>query len=429
MTGGDNGATMRALVELTQFAGSFDQEALESNLLEHARAQGRLSLAQLAAQTSEAPGVPDLTADQNAWIEPYANVSLTTLGAIAKHRSPTPVKLGVPEVKSLQTGLAFFLARKAGSGPAQLVSIKLVSGRATDQDVKTLEDTEAARRKLAEVRRTHTIAEKEYERLETLLETRRKWKAHWKVLKKTNEKRMEALRERNTRKADLSDALDSYQALAKKAESFAPKPGEPDPELTVAKVTVKQGSKTLTFAFPVHISERDATLPPSTGVEFSRTRRAGLWDNVKGLSPEEAVKAAQQNFGWHYAHVAVGPVKLGGMTVLHLWPIAFPILLILLRRRVASVSGSYDPYGTTDVNLPRVGGGHIAIDAIVLAILPTIGSAMATPDLVEVDQIPAAAAISTLACAVLGPWATLELRELRGLKDAVRYSHSNPPPA
>ncbi|MGW8283274.1 MAG: hypothetical protein ACWGON_08240 [Gemmatimonadota bacterium] len=48
---------MRALVELTQFSDNFDQQALEHTLLEHARAQGRLSLSQLAAQVSEAPGV------------------------------------------------------------------------------------------------------------------------------------------------------------------------------------------------------------------------------------------------------------------------------------------------------------------------------------------------------------------------------------
>ncbi|MDD9969523.1 MAG: hypothetical protein OXR73_24980 [Myxococcales bacterium] len=427
-TGGDNGATMRALVELTQFAGSFDQETLENTLLEHARAQGRLSLAELAAQASEAPGVPDLTADANAPIDPYANVTLTTLGSIARHRVPTPVQLGIPDMDGLKTGLAFFLARKASRGAAELVSLTLVSGAATKDDLTTLQDTEKARRKLAQVRREHATAEENFERLEKLLQARRKWRAHWKVLKKTNDRRMEALRERNARKAELSAAKDKYQALAKKAEAFRPTEGKTEPHLTIASVTVNQGGSARTFAFPVTVNEREAMLPPLTGVDFARTRRAGLWDAVKNLSPAEAVLRAEGSFGWHYEHVRFGPVKLGGMTVLHLWPIAFPILLVLLKRRVTSVSDSYDPYGTKDVNLPRVGAGHIALDAIVLAILPTIGSAMATLDLVEVDQIPAAAALCTLACAVLGPWATLELRELRGLKEAVRYSHSNPPP-
>ena len=215
-TGGNNGPKMEALAELQGFAGQFDQASLEASLLEHARAQGRLPLADVAKDIAEAPGVPELTA-ANAVIEPHADLDLSTLEALSARGEPSQTKLGVPDTKDLAGGLAFLLARGGVSDPQTLQAVELENAKVGKDDLLTFRKTEQARRKLVDVRKEHARAERRFERLTELLKNRRKWKANWRVLKRTDDKRLEAQAERDALQAQLTTASDAYQALAERA--------------------------------------------------------------------------------------------------------------------------------------------------------------------------------------------------------------------
>ena len=178
---------------------------------------------------------------------------------------------------------------------------------------------------------------------------------------------------------------------------------------------------------PVALETRSVSVPALTGVSFPKTRAAGLWDTVKDKPPARAAEVTMGAFGWHYAHFDAGPVKLGGMTVLQLWPLAFPLLLFLLRRRARRVAAGYDPYASADFDLPRVGTGTPATDSVVLVALPIIASAWAGYALMQIEELPLLALASVVAAAVLGPWTVRDINEVRGLKNAVRASHSHPP--
>lgn len=429
-----DGETMRLHTELRAFAAGFDQGRIETDLLAHARAQGRVPLSAVSALVA-GDGLPELVADGPA-LDPRSAVDLGDLGAVhALSRPGATLDIVAPEPESVAIALGWRLARRSEGHPGarwRLARLSLAEGGASadeiDRERKVAQARVALRRAVGaheEAMRAHTAAEEVYT-------ARRKWKAHWKAIAKADERRQETATELAGRTADLARARTQYEQLALASEGFAAgaPAGQDGLGVAVATVAADSGGQQVTLALPVSLVRRAVPVPSVRGAELPLLRGSALWPELAKGSGAHGIMRLERRFSWHYRHMRIGPFQIGGTTALQVAPLLFLAVLGMLLQRVRSVRRSYNPFDAPpDMVLPKVGFGPTALNFLPLVVLPLLACAVCTWSLVQLEQIVILPVLACVVSLVLGAWTFAALQALLNLRDAVRRTHSSIPGA
>jgi hypothetical protein len=376
--------------------------------------------------------VPNVQAASGAApLGPRAQLELGSLQAVHHLGSGSAsVDMATVDAELLAASLGWRLARDAEPVPAKLLSAQLTDGGAGPEDVQRERDIVEARATLLKSRLDAEQTTRQYTAADELYRARVKWKAHWRSIANSDEKRKEAELAMQTAAAALEAAESRYTELTGAADAFKPT-GVASGEQGAVQVKLERGGKAETLLVPAKLALRPAPVPALTGTSFAATKAAGLWDQLEGGSAAQGIEAVRAMFTWHYRYVDLGGFKVGGMTLLTFAPLALLWLLLVLIRRSRSVSGSYNPFNRpASEELPGVGLGAAPLDLLALAGLPLASSVLCAWSLIAVRQVSAALPILCgLGAIALGIWGHLELRELRSLREAIRRSHSQPPGA
>jgi hypothetical protein len=426
-----DGATLDVLDEVSAFDAGFDRAQLEKTLLAHAQGQGLVQL-DAVAKAAAGEGVPELKVASGAQpIAPRASLALATLGDVhALTGKDASLALGVPSPDSLGQALSWRLSRRSGAQGFELLGVEVGKQGCSDEDLAREREVGTARIARLRAQQQLAAATKDLEEAEALYEARRKWKAPWKSIVKANEKRTETQGIKNRADKALGQADAQYEALAKPAEQLQASASETC-ALATARLRELPGGQSFELTVPTAIEQRGVPVGSLTGSDFPVAHASGLWDELAKLSPKQAIAKLRDRFSWHYRYVEVAPgIKLGGMTVLQLAPLALLPFFFALIRRSRGVGASYNPFDRPAGEvLPMVGFGLSALNLLVLLFLPLAGCALCTWSLIELEQLPVVPVLCVLGCVGLGGSSQLALGELLELREAVTRSHSNPPPA
>jgi hypothetical protein len=439
---GNDGETMAVLDELTAFESAFEgnRSEIEQLLLKHAKGTGAVALLDVQKAIG-GDGVPKVTLDAAApAIEPLAAIDLSTLSKIQALSEADP-SLMIGSARAVETGeaLSWRIARATADakGPVRLETIVLTLKAVSEDDVKRELETATTRNQLRAADKALLAKQTSHQKLDDLYESRRKWRATWKVLQRTAEERDEAKAAMDAAQASRDALAARYEQLAKEADaavakaapakSFGAERGAK--HFVVAHAVLKdRDSKALELDVAVPVDVRAVNVPRITGAELPITRATPLWKEIEGGTSAAAIARVSKEFSWHYAHVQAGPIKLGGMTVIQFVPIAFLPLLMVLIRRSRRVASGYNPFDRDAGSLPRVGLGT-PLNIVVLILLPFVGTVLCGISLVQLRQVPMVPMLCAIGILWLGITAHISLRDLVDLRDAVRQSHSSPPPA
>jgi hypothetical protein len=429
----DNAEYRRALAELTSLDARFDRHAVEAALLAQAKAQGARPLAALAQQVSALSPVAVRAVEQAPSIEPLAELQIATLADI-EHFSQPGVTLPIPvaDLSTVASSLAWRLARELANGPkgssvvlrsAQLQAAAVAeSAVALESEVFQLQtgrQTAAATAEGAGTKQTD---------LERLYEARVKWRVSKQLRSDTYKSLLDARKASRDAQRALRDADKRYEAAVVSATSAA-KPDAAAAERGIMQVELTTPSGLKRYAVPVRLRVIQATLPPLQGVALTRTRAAGLWDDVKALSVQGAAQRVKERFNWHNRDIELAGVHLGGALLLQLMPCVLPLLLWFLLTRMREVSRDYNPFRTRVKSaLPRIGFPTRLLDALAVVVLPLTAAVLAGASLLYVGAIPALPLLAAVASLFLGYYAYIKLGELQRLMEDVVRSHSVPPP-
>jgi hypothetical protein len=433
---GDDADTMDALAELTEFQRNFNREKLETTLLAHASAQGVVRLADVAGAI-RGPGAPRVSAAANAApIQPDAGIALATLGQIhALGRSGSMLEIGSPSPDSLALSLGWRLSRRSGAERFELQKVELGTGSCIAKDIEREREVSAARADLLQATADAEVAQKRHEDAEKLSEQRRKWKAPWKSILKADEKRAETKAALDAAQQKRAGHESRYETLARQAEAKKPaaakNAGGGETACGLAHATLRElpSGKTFGLEVPTPIVRRGVPVPPLTGVDFPITHGSGLWEELEGSAAPRAIQQLRARFSWHYRHVEVAGLKVGGMTVLQFAPLALMPLFFGLIRRSRGVGALYNPFDRVSFeHLPSVGLGASSLNLLVLVLLPLAACMLCAWSLIQIDQPPIVPALSAAGCIGLGGMSLVAVNELLELRDAITRSHSNPPP-
>jgi hypothetical protein len=383
--------------------------------------------------------VPKLSAVANAApIAPRAAIALATLENVqALTAADAHVPIGSAKPAQLSQSLGWRLTRQPAAERFELSAIALSDARCTQADVEREQQVGSERERLLDARAKADKTQKEYDDAAQLSQLRRKWHAPWKAVLKADERRNEIQTALDAAKQEAAAAEQSYGAIAKQAEAFAGSPapsgggGEITCAVAIAKLIERPSGRAFELKLPAPIDRREVAVPHITGAEFPVLTASGFWDELKGGTAEQAIERLNQRFSWHYHHIEVGGIKIGGMTLLQFAPLALLPFFISLMRRSRGVGATYNPFGATPQveNLPTVGFGSEALNLVVLVALPLTGSVLCAWSLLQISQPPIVPGLCAFAALGLGSTSHIRLKELLELRDAITRSHSNPPPA
>ncbi len=437
---GDDGENMAVLDELTAFHTAFEQnrQVIESTLLANARQAGALPLESLSdALTGE--GVPKVSIAKDAPpVQPRVLLDVSSLARIqALSREGASLTIASARPSEMAQAIAWRLTRAAQpNAKYTLTSIELTDQRASEADAARELEVEKVRRELRGAERELTAQQAAYGKIEELYESRRKWRATWKVLQRTNEERLETKGKLDEAQKTRDGLAQSYEKLALEAgklagvrETDTGAPGETQYAIAVAKLESSVGGEPLALSFAAPLDVKAAAVSSLVGAELPVSTTSEVWPQIQNGTGQEAIAKVRQRFSWHYAYVELGGVKLGGMTLVQLAPLALIPCLLILIRRSRRVGASYNPFDRDAATLPSVGLGLSPLNIIVLVLLPLTGSVLCSISLVQLRHLPLVPMAVALASVGLGIAAHVSLRELMDLRDAVRRSHSHPPPA
>jgi hypothetical protein len=437
---GDDGENMAVLDELTAFHAAFEQNrpVIESTLLSHARQAGALPLDALAERIA-GEGVPKVSAEKGAQpVQPRVLLDVSSLARIQALSQPNAT-LTIASVRpsEMAQALAWRLSRAAQPNTKYtLKSVELTDQRASEADAARELEADKLRVELRDAERDLKNQTAAYEKIDELYESRRKWRATWKVLQRTNEERLETKAKLDQAQKKRDQLSAAYEKLALEGgklegvrETDTGKPGDTQYAIAVARLASSAGGEPLSLRFAVPLDVKAAPVSSLVGAELPITAASEIWPHIQNGTGEEAIAKVRSRFSWHYAYVEVGGIKIGGMTLVQLAPLALVPCLMLLIRRSRRVGSSYNPFDRDAASLPSVGLGVSPLNIVVLVLLPLAGSVLCAISLVQLRHLPLVPMAVALACIGLGVAAHVSLRELMDLRDAVRRSHSHPPPA
>ncbi len=423
------------LEELLRFQKGFDRKNVEPSLRDTATAEKKIPLSSIAAALDSKPA-PKVEVDSSSPpITPLAKIELETLDAVNAFSSDkATVDILVPKAEQLAASIWWRIARHKETGKFELLEVTLKQGEVSESDVELEQKVVSAQSEKKKAQIAWEKASALFDRLSKLHETRLKWKAPWKVILKTREKMNEAKTEMDDKKSRLDKATSAYETLAKKAEGFryrtdSQRAGTTSANaIAIAMLRALPGSDRFRIEFPVSGDSVTVRVARLTGCEFSTAKAAGLWDSVKGKTVREAIALVESKFSWHYQHIKISGVKIGGMTLLQWSPIALVVMLLILKRRIGKAQDSYNPYSAGgDWILPIVGFHFTILNFLAIAVLPATACILCVWSLLRISEnilLPVLCSMLTLG---LGVFCHVRMDSLRNLRNEVTRSHSIPP--
>jgi hypothetical protein len=442
---------MAALDETTRFANAFDRASLERALRSHATAQHGVALAKVAQRIS-GRGVPKTSAAPTAApIAPYSLLEIDTLGQVNALAVPgASLSIETPRPESIGEALSWRLTRSGSREPHVLQAVALTDLSCTAADLDREREIGRLQVELAQARTRAESAEQRQGAAERTYEARRKHRAPWKVIAKANETRAEARKNIEDAQRLLLAAATRYESVAGEAlrlagdsgskprlsRASAPKqrrkPSDAEEvscRVATAKLTPKSGNTPLEFSIPARVDRRDMPVPHIAGAGFEAAKRFGFWEDIKNSAPPVALAHLRGRFSWHYRYAELGGIKLGGMTVLQLAPLALVAMLLLVIRSCRRVSATYNPFDSPVFSsLPKVGFSTRWGNLLALIGLPVIACGLSAWSLLQIDHMPVGPALCAVACLGLGGLGFVALGRLLDLREAIMQSHTNPPP-
>lgn len=433
---GDNQAYIAALDELEAFQKSFKQAELEKSLLDYARAQGMVAPAEVQRAITGVHVPKVQLSAAAAPVPPLAEIHLRTLGEVAENSKPEgTIDIGALIPAPLGAAVAWRLARiNPPAARYELTKVAFEPAQFAPADLELEVTIGKSRLESAAAEKSAADAEKKLTAAEDLYEAKRKRRLPWKILLKFDEARKAARANLDEKKQAFDAVRTRYEDEVKRAEALAAKPAAASGPLptayALASVTLSGDGTPTTFRVPVALQISKAKLPGLAGASFAQTREAGLWETAKDQTAEQAIAVARGKFTWHFRHVDVVGIPIGGMVLLQIAPCFLPLLALLLLSRMRRVSSNYNPFGTTlSEKLPRVGLGSRPLELTLLVLLPLGSTLLVGYALWAMSQVPVLPVIAAFASLGLGAYAFIELGELQDLLEAVVHSHSNPPAA
>jgi hypothetical protein len=418
-----------ALREVSAFRSTFAQADAEQVLRSQAEARGAMPLSTVEAAARGKRG-PKLTAAPDARpVRPFSAVSLATLAQVDAHAKPATVGSGVPEAEALAASIVWRLARTEQPGPFTLRSVELVPAEVGDADIALEREVAKLRIESLEARAAVEATEARLPTLEQRVEFQSNNRS--KYLGKSIMALKEARDLLAVQKQTHADIQTRYDQSARKADTPRKQgPGAAVPTRAVARVMVASGGGSHTFDIPVPLAVREVPVGALPGVTFEATRKAGLWDEVKGEDAASATETIRAHFNWHMARVEVVGFELLGAHLLQVVPLILPVLLVLLLRHIRRARTSYNPF-TTEVpeKEPSIGLKSRLVEFFALIALPLAAVGNAIAALLLVGQLPLLPALAGLFVLWLGSSAFKEVQELREQTLSIVRSHSNLPPA
>ena len=424
----DNADYRRTLAELTSLQRRFHRSAVEQALLEHARAQGRQPLQQLAQQISALRPIAVQVAANAPSVEPIAELKIATLADIDRYAQPgATLPMRVADLRTVASSLAWRLTREAPKDASvTLMAVQLKAAAVEPAAVDLEAQIAALQNEQQAARSTTERTSVALTNMTTLYENRIKWRVSRQLRADTYKSLLEARKSQRDAERALRDIDKRYEAAVAQAKPTA---ATGNHELGVVEVELSWPASNRRYVIPVRVKAVQAQLPPLQGVALRQTHAAGLWDEVKDLDAAGAARAVVRRFNWHQQHVEVAGLQLGGGAVLQLVPCILPLLLLFLLGRMRAVALDYNPFRTrVRAALPRVGFRTRLLDALAIIVLPLTAAVLAVSSLMIIGQIPALPLVAAVACLVLGAYAFVKLGELQRLMEDVVRSHSVPPP-
>lgn len=427
----DNGRFTAALDELVSFRSQFVRRDAEQALRAQAEAGSQLSLKAVLSEQAQRRGPRLRLAEQTPALRPLSGVRLATLADVSDHARPgATLAVGSPSVEALGASLAWRLSRTQKSGPFTLASVQLLPAEVSAEDVALEAQVGVLRLASLAARAAVDDATRKVATAERRVEKRAKRKSR--SLEKMQIALDAARLVLDEKSARHTLAQQAYEDAARRAErAFVSTPqGAGAPERALARVTMELAGERSTLDIPVQLSLLQLPVAPLSGAGFPALRAAGLWDEVKGLSPEAAISAIRGRFNWHFNHVELLGLKLSGSRLLQLLPCVLPLILAVLLLHMRSAEACYSPFSTrVPDSLPRVGLKSRFLEFVAIVLLPLAAIASAAASLLLIGQPPVLPALTAVAGLPLAALVFAKLSDLREQTVSIVKSHSFPPPA
>lgn len=414
----EDGRRLQALRTLEALAAEFDPATFEAERLREAEGSAAPSLAELVKEV-EGPGVKGLSAGSAApELFRAAPLSLSTLGdVVGQSRPGTVVSVAGPDIQGMVVGLRWRIGRLGSAADTTLTGLRLGEGSANGHQLTTEANVESKRLEAIEERKAFVKARKRFHHYRDRAKRLKKQGASRTLQRKSAGKRREVFDEMSAAQLVLEGARTRYQTIADQAATFLPGESAGAPGLVVIATVLRAGEARTELRIPVPKVKYQAKLEPAALPDGLKELSDGpLWPTLQHTTAEAALPPMRAGLSWHLWGRDIGPLRVGGATVLQLFPLLLVLPLLRLRRRCQVVANDYDPFHHPGRELPAMGTRVAIFDTLALVGLPVLLVAMAVYALHRIDALPMAGLITggvAIAAAVVAERAWARLRDLR----------------
>lgn len=428
----EDGRRIDALRSLETLAAELRPSEIEDELLQQVEGSAVPTLEEIV-ELVEGPGVKGLSAgDDRPQLFRAAPLGIATLGHVVEAcGGGRQVTLDGPDLDALAVGLRWRIGRLGIASSSTLTGIRLGSGSAGGMQLTTEANVESHRLKAIEVRKAFVKARKRFHHYRDRAKRFKDRGASRTLQRKAAGKRREVFQEMTTAQLPLEAARLGYQEIAAKAMAFSPgKTDASSPGMVIIATLKRDSGKTIELVVPVPKVKRQAQLEAiAIAPELTDLSRSSLWPGLRNSTATEALPSMRAGLSWQLAGGDVGPLRLGGATVLQLFSLLLMLLLWRLSRRCRAVADAYDPFHHPGADLPRIGTGSAALDAALLVGPPIAITGLGTWALHRIDAQPLIALALGLAAIGLALVALQAWTRLRDLRADVQRTSLGPPAA
>lgn len=425
-----DGRRIEALETLERLVTTFDAPAFEASVLAQAETGSAVSLKSLATRI-QGPRVENVqAADLSPTLAKASPLGLRTLGDVAAAAAGgQQVTLTGPDTDAAAAAIRWRLARLDAPQDATLTMLEQVPGSVTATQLDTERKVEASRVAVLEARRAANKARGRF----TRFRDRAKWLIKHRAARKNQraaiEKRREAYFEKEEAKINMASSHEAYLKLSAAADGFRAGPERADSPGVVLTASLKSAAgETLSFTFPVPSTKREIKsaaqpLPP----DVDAMRKSPLWTELEPMDAEEARTHVQQDLSWHLSGWKLGPVRVGGVTLVQLVPLLLLFQLWRLNHRCERTVGNYDPFQHPGTDLPLPGTGHPPLDAGLIAGLPALAGLLTAITLWRLSELAWLGILLALATASYAVLTYRTYDRLLGLRSGILRNSIRPP--
>lgn len=426
----EDGRRLHALHTLESLATDLDVAAFEAARLREAEGSAAPSLAVLVEQV-EGPGVKGLSAGTATPMLFRAKpLGLSTLGdVVGRARAGTEVSVAGPDIGGLVVGLRWRIGRLGDAAGSTLTGLRLGAGSANGHQLTTEANVEAHRIEAIDERAVFTKARRRFRHYRDRAKRLKAKRASKTLQRKSAGKRREVFDEMTAAQVVLDGVYSRYQSVAEQALAFAP--GQADgraPGLVVLATVARNGGSDVELHIPVPKVKYGAKLGAAQLPPGLRELSEGLlWPSLQHTTADAALIPMRASLSWHLWGRDIGPLRVGGATVLQFFSLLLILPLWILRRHCHAVANSYDPFHHPGPDLPKIGSRIAALDVVALIGLPVTLVGLSVWSLHRVDAQPVIGLVVGAAAVGTSAVASSAWTRLRDLRADVKRTSIMPP--